>query len=57
MVHTRDGLMTLNQAFTSHVLTHWWTGDHVYLAHAFVVLAGFWLVAVAMHALRWHVTA
>ena len=57
MTNANGDTATLNQAFTSHVLTHWWTGDHVYLAHAFVVLAGFWLVAVAMHALRWHMTA
>jgi hypothetical protein len=60
-VHTRDGLISLNQAFTHHVLTHrvfshGLAGEQVYLAHALVVLAGFWLVAAIMHALRWHVS-
>lgn len=55
-VHTRQGLISLNQAFTAHVLTHWWSGQQLFVAHAVVVLAGFWLVAVVMHALDWHVT-
>jgi predicted acyltransferase len=55
-VHTHDGLITLNQALTYHVLTNWWSGDQLFLAHALVILAGFWLVAVLMHMGRWHVT-
>jgi predicted acyltransferase len=55
-VHTAAGVMTLNQAFTGQVLTHWWSGEQLFLAHALVVLAGFWVVAIVMHAMDWHVS-